>query len=487
MDRTDIENVIANSVEYVKKPIVGILEQRDTNKVQFFESLFDCDYDIKDRMKLFESLNPEDQIEFTKRLINTFVNTQIFYISEYLWNIAQSLYVNIYARLEALGTLINYDVDNETYHTLLYNILCLKTFKELNISYRIKYILINMNSPYLEDKLTDYFIQNVLQTNISDLFKYKTILLLETKIKYLTEFLNYFVKDTKNSTELRILSAQYLFKLGDTYYAEPYLIEVGENESLNVNVRMDAIDVLLNNKVERARFLLNSIGTQKGKSRTVYENTQNVHNKAIEESAISIILHLKDIQSVPEDYDTVYKNILDGSESLTVEDREKIKNSLNRITLDRSLYSHLNFSLRTILVKVYKYIQSSDATDELNKRLLEELIDSSGLCASGFAFRIVNTLSEYTDLSIKISFEDQIEANLLGRLNARIRILTQDKQDKIIIQMMESKNENKPDYLEFLKVNIPALYKELLSEYNDLLNKDEFDLYFRNAMMKYEK
>ena len=48
----------------------------------------------------------------------------------------------------------------------------------------------------------------------------------------------------------------------------------------------------------------------------------------------------------------------------------------------------------------------------------------SGTCSSGFLGRLVNTLSGFGQLSIRISFDDQLISNFVGRLNMYARRLT---------------------------------------------------------------
>jgi hypothetical protein len=97
---------------------------------------------------------------------------------------------------------------------------------------------------------------------------------------------------------------------------------------------------------------------------------------------------------------------------------------MQRILIDRALYSKFNNSLLNILLKIYSYIQTRDdesIKEELYKRMIEELEEMSGTCSSGFASRLVNIISGHENFNIRISFEDQIISNFMGRLNAKAR------------------------------------------------------------------
>jgi hypothetical protein len=49
----------------------------------------------------------------------------------------------------------------------------------------------------------------------------------------------------------------------------------------------------------------------------------------------------------------------------------------------------------------------------------------SGTCSSGFASRLVNVISGFGEFNIRISFTDQIISNFAGRLNARIKKISE--------------------------------------------------------------
>ena len=94
--------------------------------------------------------------------------------------------------------------------------------------------------------------------------------------------------------------------------------------------------------------------------------------------------------------------------------------------MDRTLYSKFNITLSGVLIKIWSYILEHKYKEELTKRLIQELSDSAGTCSSGYLSRLVNVLSGYDDnFRIRISWEDQIVANFSGRLNARVRKITE--------------------------------------------------------------
>ena len=81
-------------------------------------------------------------------------------------------------------------------------------------------------------------------------------------------------------------------------------------------------------------------------------------------------------------------------------------------------------NLSNIFIKLWSYITENEYCDAMKERLLEELEEMSGTCSTGFLSRLVNTLSGFGNLSIRISFDDQIISNFTGRLNMYARKLT---------------------------------------------------------------
>ena len=216
-----------------------------------------------------------------------------------------------------------------------------------------------------------------------------------------------------------------------------------------------------------------------------------------------------------------------------------IKMSLNRIEMDRSLY--LNSTTSKILIKLYSYIQKNEYVEQLEKRLLEELEEMTGKCSSGFVSRLCNTLSGFGDLNIYVSFEDQIIACFVGRLNSYIhkisnkdspfyndklydmlnlylKSISYDKytvntplkniiddylkydreskinkaieyfQEQVLNEMTLNTNkfDDRKNFLLFFGTYLPNLRQELWEEFKDFVDEFIFDLTIRKAISTYE-
>ena len=255
-----------------------------------------------------------------------------------------------------------------------------------------------------------------------------------------------FLLHLPNMVYYKILAAQYLLQkcnLKDPSIIEDILLSFAQDVELDYDRRADAADVLLQlgskDMKLRGRAIIIELGLIEGNVHTVFDNAQNVHTTEVEASVAEVleffaILPLHMVQKKPIEFEYVHEQIKDmlknknknknknTSLSLSPTEREeKIALSMNRICLDRALYSKYNNTLANILLKVWSYIIGHENEVEMRKRLLEELEDMSGTCSTGFASRLINVISGFGEFNIRISWEDQIIANFSGRLNAMAR------------------------------------------------------------------
>lgn len=289
-----------------------------------------------------------------------------------------------------------------------------------------------------------------------------------------------FILYKPNMTFYRALSGQYLLQkceLSDTrrLKVEEEILEIANDEELDYNIRADAADVLLSLGSEKmkkyGRDIIIMLGKIDGDNRTIFDNAQNVHTQKVEDSVSEAleflnVLPIYKVKKKSIDFEYVKNHILNilkeqkkslykittgqficdhceckttelvkfekkklcSNECLLLLQRDqKISISLNRIFMDRALYSNFNNTLTTIVVMVYTYIMNKEddsVKEQMIKRLLEELEDMSGICSSGVVARLINVMSGFGKFNIRISYEDQIIANFTGRLNTALRNIT---------------------------------------------------------------
>lgn len=292
-----------------------------------------------------------------------------------------------------------------------------------------------------------------------------------------------FMKTVSNYTSYRILSAQYLLqkfcpKLETRVLIQETLLGFARDSELDYNLRADATDVLMqlgdpDMKIVGQEIMM-ELGRSDGNVVTVFDNAQNVHTAEVDASVAEVLeffssMPLLKISDTPINFSYVQKQVTDmlkklkrarskenvhsgeskvmceycgsdipiGKDYVDGDNKfyskecadskkrdDRINLALNRIEMDRALYSRYNSTLINILLKVWTYLTGHEHQEEMQKRLLQELEEMSGTCSSGFASRLINVISGFGEFSIRISWEDQIKANFFGRLSAAARRIT---------------------------------------------------------------
>ena len=545
--------------------------EEDVDEMNYEKYILDLSLKYETRIKLIHRYFNENQnnaIEIISRISGMYQFSGAKILEKYLNGIALETKLSDFLNVEAVKGLLSfsefeediYDKDDDemkeikiesnnaikqrnelrqniAYETL--NIICSRLTNELATPYKIDVICSLMENEKYQEESSEYFIKII---NINELdcdYRYKCILSLERKKIHNVKFQLYksllsFTKNNDNLMMYRILSCQYLLQSikelmseDDIKEVEQKLLEFAENEENEYNLRADASDVLLSLGSEemkiKGRDIIMKLG---GKGKTIFENKQNVHVKEIEKSVMNIleticyvsIIKTYDDKFINFDYvvEEIHKLI---NEKENENDKEKILISLNRIRMDRTLYSVLSISLSVVMVKLWSYIYSNENKSEMQKRLLQELEDMAGTCSSGFISRLVNTISGFGELSISISFEDQIVSNFSARLNSYaqkicdnnsifrqnknvyndvLKLHEKDKNenedviekfyDAVLNEMMitSSDYKNRPSFLLFFRTYMSKIREEMFNEFIEYVSESEFDLYFRKALSYYD-
>lgn len=478
----------------------------------------------------------------------------------------------------------NEERSNLAYKSL--NIVCESLDENLPTPYKVETICKLMKNEIYKEQALQYFFKIINNKEIDCEYRYKTILSLEkmdtvSNNFYIFESCFEFLKKSFNFTIYRILAAQNLLQNGDfkekddsRNFIEYTLLSFAKDESLDYNLRADASDTLLNlgseDMKKEGREIICFLGQVYGGNKTIFDNAQNVHVGEIEKSVLEIIIKLSNyptmkINDKQIDYEYAQTKIKETMcdiftkcENIKCKNcdeksisfcnfkceseynkKNRIQISFNRISMDKALY--FNNTISNILVKVWSYIENNKYKVEMEDRLIAELDDMSGTCSSGFASRIVNSITGFGEFELHISFEDQIVSNFTGRLNACARKimekdfsfynemfddvlklfiinnkifsemnLTMDKRkekyllnkniedvkDECVSEFCEnvinemtvssSKFANRQHFLLFFKTCMPKIYKEMFEEFKFFISDSEFDLCFRRAISIYE-
>ena len=481
----------------------------------------------------YDSHGFNDTIEIINKLAGLFQFSGLSLLKSYLYNICVVSTISPVLKTIIVKSLCSYKKDDETGYKAI-NIIYPSMGNDVPIPCKVEIVILLMHHKNYKKQATTYFCDIINDSKIDCNFRYKTILKLEhsdvkNKDYFISEACWEFINHD-NPTLYKILAGQYLLqkckKLTDKRKnkIETILLSFAQDNDLDYNLRADASDVILQlgepKHKEIAKDIIILLGRNGHLTRTVYENAQNVHSEEIDKSTLEIIEFLatiptttlksqEDIEEEKKTGKTVRGNEIDfnyvKSKILKIIELEKkqknislsekydreetIKISLDRIYMDRALYTSYNCTLTSILIKVWSYISGHDSETEMIKRLLDELVEMAGTCSSGFASRLVNSITGFGDFSLRISWRDQIISNLGGRLNARARNIDDiDFQEKVLCEMaIKSEDyESRKNFLRFFRQNLLSIRDEMYEEFRHYIDDATFDLSFRAAIAVYE-
>lgn len=548
----------------------------DISHESMSEIIMDLGSSLETRMEainlFYEKYGQETILENINRLstMYTFSGTKI--LEKYLYEICLKSDISSFLKITCAKSLCYFDPEREIGYKALDSV-CKHMGKDIATPCQIDAICLLMRHKAFKTKAKNYFCAITNDPEIDCDYRYKTILSVEGKdIKngpfFIKEAAMNFFENKKNRTLYRILAGQYMLQkskllVRERKKIEETIMEFAQDPDLDYNLRADSGDVILRvgseeNKIT-ARNIIMMLGREGGENKTVFDNAQNVHVDEIEESVIEVLeflasIDMKTVSGVPGTpvitFEYVKKQIDDMLEKEAPEKKEKnpsdeehkervdkISIALNRIYMDRALYSKYNCTLMHILLKVWTYLSSHESEQEMRKRMLQELYEMSGTCSTGFASRLVNVISGFGDFNLRISWRDQIIANFSGRLNARAREIIkpenteknfrlyckktvnneddvkediirqeliskrekeekkktyeeqlEDFQDKVLCEMSldSDKFESRKNFLRFFRKNMLSIRQELHEEFKEHIPDNDFDLYFRQAIAKYE-
>ena len=493
----------------------------ELDEENLYKNIVDLFLPLKTRLKAlnlyYKKEGGNNTIDIINQLCMLYQISHTVRIKKYLYAICEASEIEPFLKSIAAKSLCSYGDDKG--YELLNNILS-KLDKTIGTPYKIDIIKLLMTRKEYKKESLNYFCKIINNNSFSSEYRYKLILSLEvdskeiknTEEKKEPKFI-YFIQESckeyffnnLNENSYRILSAQYIlsnckqygYKM-DTRDIELELLKYAENEKNQYNSRADATDVLLQYSKgiikEKAQKLILQLGRQNKKGCTIYDNAQNVHNQSIEKSVLKGIeflntFKLMEEKGEPINFDYVKYRINDLIKDKDENTKDKINISLNRILMDRVLYSKYNCTLLNILLKIWTYISNHKYEKEMLKRLLEELVDMAGTCSSGYVERLVNSISSFGDFSLRISWREQIIGNFSGRLNARARkIKRQDIKEKVLEEMIleTDKYEERKHFLRFLRKHLLSIREEMYEEFKDYIDDATYDLYFRFAVSHYE-
>lgn len=394
-------------------------------------------------------------------------------------------------------------------YPLFHQILKSSTVRIYEKAEACKFLYYSGKEEYIND-IEKYTIEIINNTELSDDYRYQTIACyvseLGLKSKYLTENLTTTGVDTLLVTNLfkhfitipchpdKLILA-YSFLLEQTAdesikpSVEDSLLEMAKSETFKgvddpnkiIRIRADAADVLYRTSEihrEEAGRIITILGQSENEheiNKTVYTNSENIHlmnENMIEyleknfstnkQKFVKIDEIIRDIEILCEKADMLMNN------------RIKIRKSLDRIMLDPSKFTRYNITLTTVLIIIYNKIYSFDKKNALLERLLEELIDMSETCSSGHIKRLINVMTGFdTDLKEIMDISLQLEANIKARINKKIQS-SENVED--LVDGMDKDSENHTLYIQTILKFFEDIKQELEKEFIEqgFLSSDKF-------------
>jgi len=268
---------------------------------------------------------------------------------------------------------------------------------------------------------------------------------------------------------INIYETYFIFEKHRCVYKdiEKFFFERARDAEESVNIRADCLDALImycydvhiKKEVEKEIEKMGNLYTE-NKEQTIYTNSQNVHTKGIQRTAIASLKNLSYMHHPESNLDELYQVII-----LKLADdnkkRDKVMKSLKRILLDPSRINGLNIS--QILSIVYKEIQRQvKYKAELENRLIEELYEADDTCTSGFFTRLLNVLCGFSPL-VKISISAEEDAvvkitNIIKKVTSKLEPIEKERLSLEVI-------DEDPD---------PSSFRvKLKEETRELINTDE--------------
>lgn len=233
------------------------------------------------------------------------------------------------------------------------------------------------------------------------------------------------------------------------------------------NMRNVVEDV--NNRIENIINQLERLtNTKLQKSKTIYNDTQNVHTTEINNSVKIATKKLIDwyenycnqidkTNQIIHNFNDIKNYILSKTKEV---DKTDLENVFNRIENDISTFN-INITLKQVFIALFTWIQNNEHKLELENILIHELLEAYGYCASGHLSRMINVLQGFSlDFEIKISTYDQCNSVVTNYVNKKLQETTNEE----IHDGMLTKSDK---YINFIHSIINSKIDEWKTEYGD--------------------
>lgn len=446
-------------------------------------------------------MNPDEQLEVFKILEKMFYRSKTNTTQSVLRRIIMDDNLNIsdLLRLQVVALLEKHMEDNvvmkvleilEENRNLLDIVIRIQTLRQL-----FQYF------PIFHTECVKILIKILCDKKVDVDYRYRCIL--ESKvyltIEQFTQVILSCFNDQSFFTHNKVLMCQYILNhpshIQDTINIKDiflqFLLSVMTDTEMAQEHRLDVADILLNMRdidSELREMALNVISEFGDHRFSFYQNQENIHY--VDTTTIDPILDFLN-HTYPfvcrQDGKTVLKRIQGWGSK---DESPKIKVALVRIENDSSHYGLHQNTLLDILLMVFAHIQNHKHSDEMKKRLTEELLEMAGTCSTGHVIRLVNVLSGFDDkFTVKMLPEEHLKSILFHRLNKKIsEIPDEDFRSNVLYELTlpSSYVHLRMNFLQFFREVFSTLREDLREEFKDEMSETDFDLYLRRLIVNYE-
>lgn len=474
--------------------------------------VLDLRFPIEQRLTIFKNLPREKYEMIINQLIGMYEFSNASLIKKYLIELCSLKDLDSVIRCQIAQSLCLKHTEDDFPFTCLQNVYP-DLIGNISIPYLIDVLRLMMKNPNFKDFTKSELLKIINNINYSNLYRVRIISSLEneTDKEYFLDCCKSFSFEEKNEINYRIITCQYcLINQSASLKIESalptinsivvesileLLYKFGNDTNIVYNTRADCADMLVKFGDDKFRKLgqklIYELGKNGKKVKTIYDNAQNVHTQSVEKSIETGLQFLATIPTLRINDSNITFDYVD-SEIKKRKNNENIEISLNRINLDRAQYGELHMTLCSTLIKLWSYIQAHEHRETLENRLIEELEHMSGssdnetacVCSSGLITNLINSISGFGDFEMKISFEDQIIANFIGRMNAKLKAYKD--ADDVLEEIISRDGSLRKKYNEFIISSYSTVKEELWREFSSFITNGEFDIYLRKAIISFE-
>ena len=280
------------------------------------KSIVDMSLSLETRIKAidmyYQQEGGDNTIETINKLATIYEMSGTKLLRQYLFAICEKSTIEPFLQSLAARALHAFNNQDELGYKAI-DIVYPKLGMEIGTPYKIEFVKMLMQSDSYRQKSRDYFCEIINNLQLDCDYRYKIILGFEYKpvedekynheqneriLYFITEANLCFIKNKENKIRYRILAGQYLLQKCDIgnnrEIIEKIILSFAEDEKLDYNTRADATDVLLQLASPEIKKIAQKIILNLGSgNKNIYENTQNVHTKSVEDSVLQALEFLQ--------------------------------------------------------------------------------------------------------------------------------------------------------------------------------------------------